>query len=129
MLRYLGLGFLLASVISALPQPSTIPFTTDFQRSMYDRIQQERFHIYLLSLLFSLWVVRHMKRVWTMTRVVVMMTLTASLYMLVPKSAYMADYLDTHEQRMALRRVYRVQQCRYYGSIASAVIASTLLCS
>lgn len=128
-LKYVGLGFLLATLLSGLPQTSShgAPLRTEYQQRIYHTIQQERFYIYMTSLLFSLLVVRTMKLdLWS--RVTVLMTLTASLYMLVPKSAYMSDYLTSAEERAAYRRVYREQQWRYYGSIVAAILASSVLC-
>jgi hypothetical protein len=96
---------------------------------MYQKIQQERLHIYLFSLFVSILVVRTMHSMNPWMRVIMFMTLTASLYMIIPKSIYMADFLDTEEQRVALRQVYRDQQIRYYGSVALATMASPLLCA
>lgn len=128
-LKYVGIGFLVATLLSGLPQTrsNSVPLRTEYQQKIYHAIQQERFYIYMTSLLFSLLVVRTMNiELWA--RVTIWMTLTASLYMLVPKSAYMSDYLHTSEERDAYRRVYREQQWRYYGSIVAAILASSVLC-
>jgi len=62
-------------------------------------------------------------------RMILFMTITASLYLTIPKSMYMADFLNTTEERVAFQKVYRNQQIRYYGSVTLAMIAAPLLCS
>lgn len=83
----------------------------------------------MFSLFLSLLVVRTMRSIHPWMRVILFMTLTASLYMTIPKSIYMADFLNTEEQRVALRQVYRDQQFLYYGSITLATMAVPLLCA
>ena len=131
-LQTIGLGFLAGSILTSIPQrKSAGSFETllsPFQIQMYQKIQQERLHIYFLSLFVSILVVRTMRSMNPWMRVIIFMTLTASLYMAIPKSIYMADFLDTEEQRVALRQVYRDQQIRYYGSVTLATMAAPLLC-
>jgi hypothetical protein len=131
-LQTIGLGFLVGSVLTSIPRKRADSFETllnPFQMRIYQRIQQERFHIYMFSLFISLLVVRTMRSMHPWMRVILFMTLTASLYMTIPKSIYMADFLNTEEQRVALRQVYRDQQFLYYGSITLATMAAPLLCA
>lgn len=130
-LQAIGLGFLVGSILASIPRKRADSFETSlnpFQLQIYQQIQKERFHIYIFSLFVSMIVVRKMIGMNLWIRVIMFMTLTASLYMTIPKRIYMADFLKTEEQRVALRQVYRDQQLRYYGSITLATIAAPLLC-
>jgi hypothetical protein len=61
------------------------------------------------------------------TRAVLALTLTASLYMIAPKTIHMSEHL-THEQQQLLREQYTQQQLRYYGAITLAILAVPLIC-
>jgi len=130
-LQIIGLGFLIGSVLTSIPRDRADSFETllnPFQMQIYQKIQQERFNIYLFSLCVSVLVVRtYSMGPWI--RMILFMTITASLYLTIPKSMYMADFLNTTEERVAFQKVYRNQQIRYYGSVTLAMIAAPLLCS
>jgi len=130
-LQIIGLGFLIGSVLTSIPRDRADSFETllnPFQMQIYQKIQQERFNIYLFSLCVSVLVVRtYSMDPWI--RMILFMTITASLYLTIPKSMYMADFLNTTEERVAFQKVYRNQQIRYYGSVTLAMIAAPLLCS
>ena len=126
--KLLGMGLLGASVLSAIPmhQDGFEEQLSESQRILWKHIQYERFSIYLTSLFVSLLVARAVSTdKWI--RVVLAITLAASLYMVTPKSVYMADFL-TPDQIELLRQRELTQRTRYYGSVTLAIFAIPFVC-
>jgi hypothetical protein len=126
--KVLGLGLLGGSVLSAMPY--TTPFEkhlSDSQKEIWNYIQYERFTIYFASLSVAIFVTRTIPQADPWTRAVLALTLTASLYMIAPKTIHMSEHL-THEQQQLLREQYTQQQLRYYGAITLAILAVPLIC-
>lgn len=126
--KVLGMGLLGASVLSAIPMhhDGFEQLLGESQRLLWKHIQYERFSIYLTSLFVSLLVARAISTdKWT--RVVLALTLTASLYMVTPKSVYMADFLSPDQLELLRQREF-TQRTRYYGSITLAIIAIPFIC-
>lgn len=126
--KWIGLGLLGGSVLSAMPHKTSFEqHLNDTQKEIWNYIQYERFVIYFASLAVALFVSRSVPHVEPWTRAMIALTLTASLYMIAPKTIHMADHLN-HEQQKLLREQYTSQQLRYYGSVTLAILAIPLVC-
>lgn len=130
--KIIAIGFIVASVLCAYPNKSENEFTNSLdpsQKLVWNDIQHERFHIYLSSVFVSLVTIsffRNQLSVWV--KFVFMAMLTASLYLFMPKSAYMNEHLTNAEQQVMLRKIYRDQQWKYYGSLTLAVMSTPFVC-
>ena len=128
-LQLLGLGLLVGSVLSAMPTRKKDEFEqrlTAQQWAVWNEIRKERFSIYLFSLAAALLVARSIDE--KLYATIVALTLTASLYMIIPKSRYMADHLYA-EQTVALRELYQRQIWKYHGTIVLALLGIPFVCS
>lgn len=126
--KLLGLGLLGGSIVSAMPFKT--PFEqhlTDSQKEIWNYVQYERFIIYLTSMSIAVIVTKSIPQIEPWTRAMIALTLTSSLYMILPKKIYMSDHL-THDQQRLLREQYTTQQLRYYGSITLAILAIPFVC-
>lgn len=130
--KLIAVGFLIGSVLCAYPTRSENEFTKSLdasQKLTYRDIQLERFHIYITSVFISLVTIGvFRKRLSVWIKVVLMFLLTASLYLIAPKTTYMHDHLKSDEQRLLLRKIYRSQQLKYYGSFTLAVVSAPFIC-
>jgi len=128
-LQLLGLGLLGGSLMSAMPTTSKDSFEkslTESQYSIWSDIRKERFTIYLFSLSVALLVARTIPD--KLYRTIVALSLTASLYMIVPKSKYMVDHLQSDAQAKELRELYQSQIWKYHGTIVLALLGIPLIC-
>ena len=124
----IALGLLGGSLLCAMPTNHTA-FATSLtlaQARTWTRVQSERFYIYMVSLAVSLAVARSI-RAHPWQRVLCMMLLVASLYIVFPKSTYMRHHI-TNEQDRLLQDVYKRQRVRYHGSVVLAIMATPLTC-
>ncbi len=129
--KIIGLGFIVAAVLCAYPSGHENEFTKSLdssQKLKWQMIQTERFHIYLSSVFISLITISFFRNLSYWIKLVFMMLLTASIYLIIPKSAYMADSLTSDDQRILLRKIYRKQQVRYYGSVTFAIMSAPFIC-
>lgn len=128
-LQLLGLGLLGGSLLSAIPTTRKDSFEkslTESQYSIWSDIRKERFAIYLFSLSVALLVARTIPD--RLYRTIVALSLTASLYMIVPKSKYMVDHLQAEAQTKELRELYQSQIWKYHGTIVLALLGIPLIC-
>jgi hypothetical protein len=131
-------GSMLYMVINPYNQESLYHFINTLntnQQGVFLAIHQERFRIYIISLLlgliagalFLLLVPEH-GAVRICGFVVVVLALTHIIYILWPKSAYMLTHLTTHQQRRAWLNVYKTMQRSHYlgivlGALAYCIVA------
>lgn len=130
--KFVGLGLLAGSVLCALPSESNSTFEKSLspeQKRIWKKVHQERLRIYVISLLTSLVLVGYLSpypaQRWL--KVTLILLLTGSLYMLWPKSTYMAYHLSTDQIRL-LKDLGRYQRLKYHGSIAASVVSIPFLC-
>ena len=129
--KIIGFGFIVGSVLCAYPNKEENDFTQSLnasQKLKWQSIQTERFHIYLTSIFISLLTISFFKSLSFWVKWVIMMVLTVSIYLITPKKAYMAEYLTSNEQHALLRKIYRKQQVRYYGSLTFAIMSAPFVC-
>lgn len=127
-LELLGLGLLGGSILSVMPTTGKDAFEnrlTESQMAIWSDIRKERFYIYLFSLSVALMVARTIHD--TLYRTIVALSLTASLYMIVPKSKYMVDHLRS-DQTKELRELYQNQIWKYHGTIVMTLLGIPLIC-
>ena len=124
----LGIGLIGGSILSAFPfgKNAFEQKLSENQMAIWSEIRKERFSIYLFSLTVALLVARSMSN--KLYATIVSSSLTASLYTVLPKNKYMADYLNV-EQRKELREVYRQQIWKYHGTIVLALLGIPFICS
>jgi hypothetical protein len=128
-LQLLGLGLIGGSIMSAMPTTGKDAFErrlTEDQYSIWSEIRKERFSIYLFSLSVALLVARTIPD--KLYRTIVALSLTASLYMIVPKSKYMVDHLRSEAQTKGLRELYQNQIWKYHGTIVLALLGIPFIC-
>lgn len=128
-LQLLGMGLIGGSILSAMPTTSKDSFEkslTESQYATWSEIRKERMSIYLFSLSVALLVARSIPD--KLYGTIVALSLTASLYMIVPKRQYMVDHLAAEAQTKALRELYRNQIWKYHGTIVLALLGIPLLC-
>lgn len=128
-LQLLGMGLIGGSILSAMPTTGKDSFEnglTESQYSIWSEIRKERFSIYLFSLSVALLVARSIPD--KLFGTIVALSLTASLYMIVPKSKYMTDHLKDEAQTKELRELYQNQIWKYHGTIVLALLGIPLLC-
>ena len=128
--KTIALGLLTGSLLCAMPQttdPTTFEHSLNAQQlNIWNHIQYERFYIYIVSLVISIAVSRSINaHPWQ--RVMCMLLLVASLYMIIPKSTYMRYHINKDQDRL-LHDVYKQQRLRYHGSIVLALMATPLIC-
>lgn len=137
----LGLGLVGGSVLSAMPGTGKNAFEqrlTESQMAVWTEIRKERFSIYLFSLAVAVLVARSVPD--RLHATIVALSLTASLYMIIPKSSYMADHLEAEAylgrpmqsveaQSQALRELYQQQVWKYHGTIVLALLGIPLICA
>lgn len=129
--KIIGFGFVIASILCAYPNKHEDEFTQSLnasQKLKWRNIQIERFHIYVSSIFISLLTISFFKNVTFWLKWIIMMMLTVSIYLITPKTAYMSDFLTSNEQQKLLRKIYRKQQVRYYGSLTFAIMSAPFVC-
>lgn len=129
--KIIGFGFVIGSILCAYPNREENEFTQSLnasQKLRWQNIQTERFHIYISSICISLLTISFFRKVPFWIKLMIMMILTVSIYLVTPKTAYMSDYLIFKEQHNLLRQINRKQQVRYYGSLTFAIISAPFIC-
>lgn len=129
--KIIGFGFIIGSILCAYPNKHENEFTQILnasQKLKWQNIQTERFHIYLSSIFISLLTISFFNNLTVWLKWIIMMMLTVSIYLVTPKTAYMSDFLTSNEQHKLLRKIYRKQQVRYYGSLTFAIISAPFIC-
>jgi len=126
--KTIALGLFGGSLLCAMPTKNVVfeNSLTYPQARVWSHVQMERFYIYMVSMAIALAVARSIKaHPWQ--RVMCMMLLVASLYMVFPKSTYMRHHINNEQDRL-LHEVYKHQRLRYHGSIVLALMATPLIC-
>ena len=141
----LGAGLLFASIV-CMATSKNAGYHADFQNLLspdqmnkYKGIVNERLSIYiqglLIGVILGLIVVSMLEKVSTLNRVcvfvVVALVFNVVYYLLMPKTSYMLQHLNSTEQINAWLRVYKVMRQRYIlgffvGIIGYAVFAYSL---
>lgn len=130
--KWVGVGLLAGSVLCALPSDTNSAFEaslTTEQKRIWKQVHIERLKIYVCSLLASLVLVNYVLPFpddkWL--KVMLVLLLTGSVYMLWPKSTYMVYHINT-EQAKLLKKTGRNQMIKYHGAVALSILSIPLLC-
>ncbi len=135
----LGLGLLGGSIVTmtvSKEQHKTLKdvFSDDLDKK-YDHIITERRNHYLIGLvvgiIISIIILKKITNVNYYTRITLFLAITLGsavlIYMLLPKSDYMLNYLKTPEENQKWLEVYKTMKSRYYIGFILGIIGAVLL--
>ena len=108
---------------------------TDKEKEIYDEIIEERKNIYyqgliLGDLIASIYLFfTYDQNLYRTLFVSIAITFIVNYfyYVLMPKSKYMLQYLDTPEENKAWLKIYRFMQVRYHAAFLYGLIASAFM--